>query len=139
MPAKNIYHDAVVRALIADGWTVTDDPLSLSYGGIDLFVDLGAERVTLGAEKGNQRIAVEVQSFLGPSPVRNLQEAVGQYQVYRVVLAESEPERSLFMAVPKRVRKALVMEAFGRLIVDRARLRLMIFDEQEEKVIEWIS
>jgi hypothetical protein len=29
MSAKNIYHDAVVQALTADGWTITDDPLRL--------------------------------------------------------------------------------------------------------------
>jgi hypothetical protein len=27
-----------------DGWTITDDPLILSYGSRDLYVDLGAER-----------------------------------------------------------------------------------------------
>jgi hypothetical protein len=26
VPAKNIYHDAVVDALTADGWTITHDP-----------------------------------------------------------------------------------------------------------------
>ena len=44
MPAKNIYHDVVLHALLADGWTITHDPLTISYGGRDLFVDLGAER-----------------------------------------------------------------------------------------------
>src|SRR5437762_13221778 len=75
MPARNIYHDAVVRALQADGWTITHDPLTISYGGRDLFVDLGAERSTLAAERGEQRIAVEIQSFLSPSPIRDLEEA----------------------------------------------------------------
>jgi len=38
-----------VNALVADGWVVTHDPLSLSYGGRDLYVDLGVEDVTVGA------------------------------------------------------------------------------------------
>ena len=29
MPAKDAYHDAVKRALIKEGWTITDDPLHL--------------------------------------------------------------------------------------------------------------
>src|SRR4051812_2955545 len=91
MPAKNIYHDGVVRALLADGWKITHDPLTLSYGGRDLFMDLGAERVALAAEKEGRRIAVEIQSFLGASPVRDLEEAVGQYQVYRTLLMETSP------------------------------------------------
>jgi hypothetical protein len=37
--------------------------LTLSYGGKDLYVDLGAERITIAAEKSGHRIAVEVQSL----------------------------------------------------------------------------
>jgi len=125
MPARNIYHDAVVRALIAEGWTITHDPLTLSYGGKDLFVDLGAERVTLAAEKTGQRIAVEIQSFLSPSPVRDLQEAIGQYEIYRAILAETEPERLLFLAAPLRIYENLLSERFGQLIISRLQLRLL--------------
>ena len=98
MPVRNIYHDAVVHALTADGWTITHDPLTLSFGGKDLFVDLGAERTAIAAEKSGHRIAVEVHSFLNPSPVRDLQEAVGQFEIYQTVLAETEPDRLLHLA-----------------------------------------
>jgi XisH protein len=139
VPAKNIYHDVVVHALAAEDWTITHDPLTISFGGKDLFVDLGAERLTIGAEKSGQRIAVEVQSFLSPSPVRDLQEAVGQFDIYRAVLAETEPDRSLYLAVPRRIHKSLLAEQFGQLIITRLRLRLLVFDEQQEKVVQWIS
>jgi hypothetical protein len=129
MPARNIYHDAVVHALTADGWTITDDPLRLSYGGKDLYVDLGAERSAIAAERDGRRIAVEVQSFLGKSAIRDLEEAVGQYDVYRAILSETEPERTLFLAV----------ERFGQLIVSRVQLRLLVFDEREERVLQWIG
>ena len=36
MPRKDFYHEVVVNALIKDGWTITDDPLVLSYGGKDV-------------------------------------------------------------------------------------------------------
>src|SRR5258708_22379689 len=68
MPARNIHHAVVVRALTADGWTITHDPYPLSFGGKDLFVDLGAEEAALAAEKEGRRIAVEIQSFLGRPP-----------------------------------------------------------------------
>src|SRR5262249_9114029 len=100
VPAKNIYHDADVHALTADGWTITDDPLRISFGGKDLCVDLGAERLAIAAERGGERIAVEVQSFLNPSPVRDLQEAVGQYEIYRALLTRTHPDRRLYLAVP---------------------------------------
>lgn len=139
MPARNIYHDAVARALVADGWTITHDPLTISYGGKDLFVDFGAERVALAAKKGDQRIAVEVQSFLSPSPVRDLQEAVGQFEVYRAIPGETEPDRVLYLAAPRRVYQGILSEPFGRLMLSRLHLRVLVFDEQQERVVQWIS
>ena len=66
MPAKNVYHDTVIQALTADGWTITDDPLRLSYGGRDLFVDLGTERLTLAAEKAGHE-QQRVTQWIEPS------------------------------------------------------------------------
>jgi hypothetical protein len=62
MPAKDIYHDAVKNALVKDGWKVTHDPLRLTWGGKDMYVDLGAERL-LAAEKAGQKIVVEITSY----------------------------------------------------------------------------
>jgi hypothetical protein len=137
--AKNICHDAVVHALVADGWTITHDPLTITYGTRDLFVDLGAERIAVAAERGGQRIAVEVQGFLNPSPVRDLQEAVGQFSIYRAVLAEQDADRVLYLAVPQRVYNSLLVDAFGQLIVTSLQLRLLVFDEKKEKVVKWIN
>lgn len=50
MPAKDKYHHALSRALVKDGWTITDDPLRLVWGERDFYVDLGAERI-VAAEK----------------------------------------------------------------------------------------
>ncbi|MBI1914829.1 MAG: XisH family protein [Planctomycetes bacterium] len=139
MPARNIYHDAVVHALTADGWTITDDPLTVSFGTRDLYVDLAAERVTVAAEKGTQRIAVEISSFLNPSPVRDLQEAVGQYAIYRALLTQGEPGRELYLAVPLRVYESLLSERFGQFIISQLQLRLLIFDVKAQRIIQWIG
>ena len=40
MAAKDIYHDAFVRALQKYGWTITDDPLAVTIGKRDLLIDL---------------------------------------------------------------------------------------------------
>lgn len=66
MPARDLYHNTVKNALVKDGWTITDDPLTLGIGSTNLFVDLGAERV-LGAQKGLRKIAVEIKTFRGSS------------------------------------------------------------------------
>jgi len=80
MPQKDIYHDVVIHALTKDGWTITDDPLRLAYGGRNVYVDLGAEQ-PIGAEKAGRKIAVEIKSFLGESDVQELGESVGKYKL----------------------------------------------------------
>ncbi|GBE94315.1 element excision factor XisH family protein [Nostoc cycadae] len=72
MPVRNIYHVAVVQALIADGWTISNDPFYLAYGGRELYIDIGAEKVTIAAERNNEKIAVEIKNFLHLSPVTDL-------------------------------------------------------------------
>ncbi len=99
MPQKDLYHDIVAEALIQEGWIITNDPLHLAYGGRNFYVDLGAERL-LAATKDNQKIAVEVKSFIGVSERFQLELAIGQYNLYRDVLSENEPDRSLYLAIP---------------------------------------
>jgi len=135
VPARNIYHDAVVDALVSDGWLITDDPLTLSFGGKDVYVDLGAQRTAIGAERAGRRIAVEVHSFLLPSPVRDLQEAIGQYEMYRAILDESGSDRHLFLAVPQHVYNGLLSEPFGQLRVTRIKLRLVVFDDLQRRIV----
>ena len=52
MPADDTIKQPVVNALIKDGWTITHDPYRIEIGTDNLYVDLGAERALLGAERG---------------------------------------------------------------------------------------
>jgi len=90
MAAKDIFHQQVQRALEKDGWTVTDDPLSLKWLGTTLQIDLGAERL-IAAQKDAQLIAVEIKSFLSRSRIDDLENALGQLVWYRYLLREQEP------------------------------------------------
>lgn len=139
MPAKNIYHAAVIEALKADGWTITDDPLTLRVGERTLHVDLGAERLPIGAEKGAEKIAVEVQSFTGPSPVADLQQALGQFTMYRLILADQQPERTLFLAIPQQVYDGILSEELGTLVLSGAEVRVLVFDSTAREIVQWIN
>jgi hypothetical protein len=139
MPAKNIYHDAVVEALKADGWTITADPLTVTYGLRRLFVDLAAERTVIAAERKDERIAVEVQSFLGDSDIENLQHAVGQYVVYRLLLDEIEESRHLYLAVPDDVYTGILSEPLGQLVLADLKMRLLVFNPSTRGITQWIS
>ena len=59
MPAKDIFHNAVKHALEKDGWLITDDPIYLDFGGVEIYIDLGAEKI-IAAEREGEKIAVEV-------------------------------------------------------------------------------
>ena len=76
MPAPDIYHHVVKNALIKDGWTITHDLYTLTFGQRNVFVDLGAERL-VAAERNHEKIAVEIKSFHGASDVRDLEMALG--------------------------------------------------------------
>ena len=61
--AKDKFHQQVREALEKEGWTITHDPYKIMIGRRRGYIDLGAE--IIGAEKGDQIIAVEIKSFLG--------------------------------------------------------------------------
>ena len=46
MSRKDIFHDLVKQALTHDGWIISDDPLYLSIGNLNIQIDLGAEYLT---------------------------------------------------------------------------------------------
>jgi hypothetical protein len=137
MPAKDIYHDSVKNALIKDGWTITHDPLKLEWGGKDMYVDLGAERL-LAAEKSGQQIAVEIKSFVAASDLDELEKALGQYVLYHDVLTELQPQRVLYLAVPQRILLEIFQEPLGELLLKNNRARLLVFDPHTEVIVQWI-
>ena len=51
MPAKDIFHNTVKNALQKDGWTITHEPLSIRFGKVELYVDLGAEKLIAAQKK----------------------------------------------------------------------------------------
>lgn len=79
MSAKDKFHEQVKRALIKEQWTVTDDPLEVTSEGRTFVVDLGAERLIL-ADRGIERIAVEVKSFLNASAITDFMGHWGSFR-----------------------------------------------------------
>src|SRR3954449_7581870 len=100
MSARDAIHDSVKAALIKDGWTITHDPFPLPFGDRDVYADLGAERA-IAAERGDERIAVEVKSFSGASEMHDLEVALGQFVFYRHLLSSRDPRREMWLAIPE--------------------------------------
>lgn len=138
MPAKDLFNDNVRNALEKDCWTITDDPLTLRIGRRDVYVDIGAEKL-FAAEKADEKIAVEIKSFIGRSEVADLQDALGQFIFYEDYLSEIEPGRVLFLAVRHKVFIKIFKKDIGLKFVENKRLRLLVFDEESEVITEWIK
>src|SRR5262249_10137497 len=132
------YHDAVRAALIKDGWTITHDPLRLPWGEDALFIDLGAEQL-LAADKGEQRIAVEEKSFIGVSPVTDLERALGQVVLFQSILADDDPGRELWLAAPREVVGELFAQGKGGRLLRKRLVRVCVFDPDSEEVLQWLT
>lgn len=138
MPRRDLFHDAVKNALIKDGWTITADPFRVEFGGMDFYVDLGAERL-INAEKDGRKIAVEIKGFVSSSFVGEFHTAVGQFMNYRLALSQKEPEREIYLAVPEDIFDSFFETPFGLLAITEYKLKLLIYDEEKEVIIKWIE
>lgn len=136
MPEKDIFHDIVKNALIKEGWKITDDPLFIQFGGIDFYIDLGAEKI-IAAEKEGQKIAVEIKSFVGASIISEFHNALGQFMNYRLALDEQDPERTLYLAVPLDTYEVFFMLEFGQAVIQRFQLKLIVYDVEQEVIVKW--
>lgn len=135
--ARDRYHQAVRLALEKEGWIITNDPFSFSVGQVDMEIDLGAELV-IGAEKGGQKIAVEVKSFIDDSPVSEFHKASGQYDHYFMGLKLYEPERVLYLAVPQSIYETFFQRPFIKLVVSTKAIKLIVYEPINEIIVAWI-
>lgn len=138
MPAKDIYHDAVRNALMKDGWIITHDPYTISFGVKDVYVDLGAEQ-PIAAEKDGLKIAVEIKSFRSASDIRDFENALGQYVFYRSLLVRLEPERKLYLAIPGTVYNTTFYEPITRPALEDLQVPLLVFNAEKEVITKWIN
>lgn len=138
MSRRDEYHDIAKNALQKDGWKITSDPLDLTIGGVELWADLGAERV-LAAEKGSEKIAVEIKSFLAQSPVSEFHKALGQYENYKLSLEILEPDRKIWLAIPKEAWDDFFQRDFIQKAIKRYAIELIIFNPENETIVSWIK
>ncbi len=135
MPSLDIYHDLVKTAIQAEGWTITHDPYPLSAGGTELYIDLGAQKI-IAAIKQNKKIAVEVKSFIGKSQITEFYSALGQYLTYQQGLKIAEPDRLLYLAIPKIAKNEVFSLALTQQLISELEVKLLVYSTSGE-IISW--
>lgn len=136
MSARDIFHNAVKIALEKDGWIITHDPLALEFGLGSLYVDLGAERI-IAAERSNEKIAVEIKSFLSGSAVSEFHTALGQYLNYRLLMQDQYTEYKLYLAVPSSTYESFFQLPFVQSTIQQYQLKLAIYIPEKQEIIKW--
>lgn len=134
--ARDVFHHAARTALEKDGWTITNDPLALTFKQVDFEIDLAAERL-IAAERGTERIAVEIKSFLGKSAINEFHTALGQYLNYRAALKELEPNRKLYLAIPLDTFSTFFQLTFIKASVVTHQIALIVYNPVTEEVATW--
>ncbi|MBD2531049.1 XisH family protein [Nostoc flagelliforme FACHB-838] len=137
MSAKDIFHNTVKVALEKDGWKITHDPLFFNLSEqIRIKIDLGAQKL-ISADKGEQKIAVEVKSFIGVSAISEFHTAVGQFLNYRVALEQKDSERVLYLAISKDIYQEFFIDSFIQSVLERYEIKLLVFHVQKQEIVLW--
>lgn len=136
--ARDLFHQAVRTALEKEGWMITDDPLTIKLGGVDFFIDLGAEQM-LAAEREGRKIAVEIKTFGGRSEIAEFHLALGQFLNYRLALQMSEPDRELYLAVPHIIYQSFFSLEFIKTSVSTYQIKLLVYQSTTEEIVLWKS
>ena len=87
---------------------------------------------------GRERVSACSRGCIGPSNLRELEVAIGQYVLYREILAQQPPERQMYLAVSLGAYEDVFTDPLGQLAVESQELRLIVFDEQLERIAQWI-
>ena len=135
--AKDRYHYLVKEALINDGWKITHDPYTLRDWDPEWEIDFGAEKI-IAAEKENDKIAVEVKSFLDFSFAYEFHKALGQYLNYKASLSELEKERVLFLAVPSDIWESHFKRKGIQFSIETYKVKIIVYNVATNNIEQWI-
>jgi hypothetical protein len=133
VPALDHYHNTVKRALIKDGWTISDDPLSIHLPERNLFIDLRAEKVS-----DRLSVILEIKGFGAASQIEALASAIGKYNLYQAALAFAGNYDPLYLAVPIAAYNGIISETIGQRLIAQEDVKLLVFDPESEELIQWI-
>ncbi|MEH2398959.1 element excision factor XisH family protein [Nostoc sp.] len=75
-------------------------------------------------KRGEERIAVEIKSFIGTSAISDFHTALGQFLNYRIMLEAKEPDRQLYLAIPLETYDTFFQSQFARMMKERYQLKL---------------
>lgn len=131
-------HEAVKNALIKDGWTITADPFRIEFEEYRLYADLAPER-PIAAVRENEKIVVEIKSFLNRSSVSDFENALGQYLIYRRLLSKIEPATKIYLAISEATYTDFFTLKATHFIIEIEQVSLFTVNLENEEIERWIK
>jgi hypothetical protein len=112
--------------------------LKFKFGNVKFNIDLGAEKL-IAAERESEKIAVEIKSFINPSPMNDFQNALGQYLLYRDFLEFSHKDYELYLAVRNATFNTFFQRKSIQPVIKRHQLNFIVFNDKKEEIQSWIK
>jgi len=142
MAQRDAIHDVVKNAVMKIGWQITHDPYIITFGERFLFVDLGAIQYSplffIGAEQAGRKIVIEIKTFGSKSAIADLEQAIGQYMLYKLLLKRIEPDREVYLAISDKAYQDIFSEPIGQLVITDLPLNLLVVNLAKMEVEQWI-
>lgn len=138
MSRRDNNHEIVRTALEKEGWKITNDPFWIKIGRKSAQIDLGAERIII-AEKENEKIAVEIKSFIALSTLTDYYHALGQFLLYKMAMQTQDPERTLYLAMPSDAYEELSQDIFDFVPFESLKHQLIIYQLTQNTNLLWIK
>ena len=88
--------------------------------------------------RDQEKIAVEIKTFLSDSPLTDYHAALGQFLNYRLALEISDPTRILYLAVPVVAYETFFKREFAQISLERYQIKQIIYDPIQEVIVQWI-
>ncbi|MDE2820426.1 MAG: element excision factor XisH family protein [Chloroflexota bacterium] len=132
MPARDQFHDIVIRCLVKVGWTILREHYAVVVADNNdvirrLFIDIAAQSPTA------QIVLIEVKS-LESSPTR-------QFLVYRTALDSLGNATPLYVAISDKDYERIIWQPLAQNVIRdmlAAPIPFVVFNPAEEEIVEWI-
>jgi len=85
-----------------------------------------------------QKNCHEIKAFLGKSIIANLEQSIGQYVLYRLLLNKVDPAREIYLAVTDVIYDKIFSEPIGEVVINDLPLQLVIVDSDKAEIQQWI-
>lgn len=136
MPALDYCHPHIARALEKDGWALVET-IRVATAMRTVYIDMEATRNINGASQ--RMVLAEIKCFPDrDSTTRELYTAIGQYLIYRTMLAENDVQIPLYLVVPEKVYDT-IFDAIVRRVMNDHNIMILVVDIETEAAVRWIE